>query len=164
MRCVGAGIPPASRISSTENKRMRSRDLHNAMWAQALDMLERADRLHRRFFQPRAETDAGPGAPRPGATIWEPPIDVIEAGNEYWILVALPGVDPARVRVHFDGATLVVAGERPLPARCQVGAIRRLEIPYGRFERRIAIPWGDFELRDERIENGCLLIGLRRLS
>ena len=138
---------------------MRSRDLHNAMWAQALELLDRADRLHRHFFHPGSRTDATPDAPS-----WEPPIDVLEAGDDYWILVALPGVEPARIRVRFDGTTLVVAGERSLPARCHAGAIRRLEIPYGRFERRIAIPWGDFELREERVENGCLLIGLRRLS
>ena len=129
------------------------------MWAQALDLLDRADRLHRHFFHPGSTIDALPGVP-----VWEPPIDILEAGNDFWILVALPGVEPARVSVQFDGATLIVAGERSLPARCHTGAIRRLEIPYGRFERRIAIPWGDFELREERIENGCLLIALRRLS
>lgn len=134
---------------------MRSRDWRNVMWAQALEMLDEADRLHRHFFQP--------GAPR-GVPSWEPPVDVIEAGNEYWIAVALPGVEPGRVQVRFDGAALVVAGERPLPARCHAGAIRRLEIPYGQFERRIPIPSGRFELQEQRIENGCLVIGLRRVS
>ena len=134
---------------------MRSRDLRNAMWAQALEMLDQADRLHRYFFQP--------GTLR-GTPSWEPPVDVIEAGNEYWIVVALPGVEPARIRVSFDGAALVVAGERALPARCHAGAIRRLEIPYGRFERRIPIPSGHFELHEERIENGCVVIGLRQLT
>ena len=129
------------------------------MWAQALDLLDRADRLHRHFFHPGARADATQGAPS-----WEPPIDVLEAGRDLWILVALPGVEPSRVRVRFDGTTLVVAGERSLPERCRAGTIRRLEIPYGRFERRIAIPWSNFELREERIEHGCLLIGLRRLS
>jgi HSP20 family protein len=124
------------------------------MWAQALEMLEQADRLHRNFFQP------GTGA---GGPSWEPPVDIVEAGNEYWMIVALPGVDPQGIQAYFDGADLVVRGERPLPAHCHAGAIRRLEIPYGRFERRIPIPSGHYELHHQRVENGCLVIGLRQV-
>lgn len=121
------------------------------MWAQALEMLEDADRLHRQFFQF-------------GAQSWEPPVDIIENGEELWMLVALPGVEPARMHLQFDGAVLVITAERPLPACCRVGAIRRLEIPYGRFERRIPIPTRHFELHEHRVENGCLMIGLRRVA
>lgn len=134
---------------------MRSRNPRDAMWAQALEMLDQADRLQRHFFQL--------GALR-GAPSWEPPVDVVEAGDEYWIVVALPGVERARVQVRFDGAALIVTGDRALPARCHAGAIRRLEIPYGRFERRIPIPAGHFELHEEQFENGCLVIGLRQLA
>jgi hypothetical protein len=63
-----------------------------------------------------------------------------------------------------DGAALVVTGERRLPASCHAGAIRRLEIPYGRFERRIPIPSGHYELHEQRVENGCLIIGLRQVA
>ncbi len=121
------------------------------MWDQALEMLEQADRLHRNFFQPGV---------RSGGPSWEPPVDIVEAGDTYWMIVALPGVDPQRIKVYFDGAALVVSGERPLPAHCHGGSIRRLEIPYGRFERRIPIPSGHYELREQRVENGCLVIGL----
>jgi HSP20 family molecular chaperone IbpA len=64
----------------------------------------------------------------------------------------------------IEGSTLVIQGERPMPAKSYPGAIRRLEIPYGRFERHIAIPSGRFELREQRFENGCLVIGLRRVA
>jgi HSP20 family molecular chaperone IbpA len=118
-------------------------------------MLEQADRLHRQCFQPG----------RGGSQVsWEPPVDIVEAGDTYRIVVALPGVAPSRLRVYFDGAAIVISGERPLPAQCHGGSIRRLEIPYGRFERRIAIPSGQFELYEQRLENGCLLLGLRQLS
>lgn len=123
------------------------------MFAQALEMLEQADRLHRQFFQPG--TAAAPA--------WEPPVDIIEHGDAYHIIVALPGVDASRIRAWFDGAALVVSGERPLPASCRGGAIRRLEIPYGRFQRRIPIPAGQYELFEQQVENGCLVIGLRPL-
>jgi HSP20 family molecular chaperone IbpA len=132
---------------------MNARDPRNWMWAQALEMLDEADRLHRQFFQPGT----------PASLAWQPPVDVVETGNEYWILVALPGVSPARTRVVFDGAALVVSGERPLPAECHAGAIRRLEIPYGHFERQIPLPSGRHEITAQRFEHGCLVIGLRRL-
>src|SRR5262245_11058714 len=135
---------------------MRTREYQNWMWAQALDLLEQADRLQRRFFEPDTA--------RSGSPCWEPPVDVIETDADLWILVALPGVSPQRVHAVIEGGALVLQGERPLPAKSFPGAIRRLEIPYGRFERRIAIPSGRFELREQRFENGCLVVGLRRLA
>jgi HSP20 family protein len=135
---------------------MRSRDPRTWMWAQALEMLERADHLQRQFFQPGPARAAGPS--------WQSPVDVVERGEQTWILVALPGVPPERVEVGFDGAALVVRGERPLPAEYHEGTIRRLELPYGRFERRIALLSGHFELYEQRFENGCLILGLRRVA
>jgi HSP20 family molecular chaperone IbpA len=134
---------------------MRTREYQNWMWGQALELLEQADRLQRRFFEPDAA--------RSDAPCWQPPVDIIETDGDYWILVALPGVSPQRVRAVIDNGTLVVQGERPMPAKAYPGAIRRLEIPYGHFERRVAIPPGRFELREQRFENGCLMVGLRRL-
>ena len=133
---------------------MRSRDPRTWMWAQALEMLEQADRLHRQFFEPGPARVAGP--------TWEPPIDVVDNGGEAWVLVALPGVPPGRVEVAFDGDTLTVRGARMLPAEYHEGTIRRLEVPYGRFERRVAIPAGRFDLAEQRFENGCLVVCLRR--
>ena len=135
---------------------MRERNSGIWMWEQALELLDQAERLRRHFFEP------SPG--QTGAPCWEPPVDVIETDAEHWILVALPGVTPQRVRAVIEGTTLVVQGERPMPAKSFPGAIRRLEIPYGRFERRIAIPAGRFEVREQRFENGCLVIGLRRVA
>jgi len=135
---------------------MRERNSATWMWEQALEMLEQAERLHRHFFEP--------GSPASGAACWQPPVDIIETDADHWILVALPGVTPQRVRATIEGASLLVQGERPMPAKSFPGAIRRLEIPYGRFERRIPIPGGRFELREQRFENGCLVIGLRRVA
>jgi HSP20 family protein len=135
---------------------MRSRDPRTWMWAQALEMLEQADRLQRHFFEPGPAQVAGP--------CWQPPIDVVESGGEAWIVVALPGVPPGRVEVTFDGGSLAVRGERMLPAQYHEGTIRRLELPYGRFERRIAVSSGQFELAEQRFENGCLVLRLRRAA
>ena len=135
---------------------MRPRDTRNWMWDQAVELLNQVDRLHRHFFE---LSEAVVGMP-----CWQPPVDIIETDSAYWILVALPGVAASRVRAFMDGATLVVEGQRAMPAKAFPGAIRRLEIPYGRFERRIPIPSGRFEVREQRFENGCLVIGLQRLA
>jgi HSP20 family molecular chaperone IbpA len=124
------------------------------MWAEACELLERAERLNRQFFRPRAAN-----APRPS---WEPPVDVLETEGELWILVALPGVGADRVEVVVDDGALVVAGERPMPGRMHAGVIRRLEIPYGYFERRIELPRGRFEVMRRELADGCLVLGLRK--
>lgn len=124
------------------------------MWAEACDLLDQAERLQRQFFRP------GTSAPRP---TWEPPVDVFETERELWIVVALPGVDPGGLRIVIQDGTLIVAGERPLPAECRAGVIHRVEIPHGWFERRIGLPSGRFELGQRELANGCLTVTLRKL-
>ena len=125
------------------------------MWAEALELLQSAERLQRQFFQ----VGVAQGAP-----CWEPPVDLYENGDELRLLVALPGVTPQQVEVVLTPTLIIVRGERSLPTNSRRAAIRRLEIPYGRFERRIALPAGRFELLDRRLEHGCLLLELRRLT
>jgi len=127
----------------------------NAMWIDAVRLLEQADSLQRQFFRP------GQGGPQ-GPT-WEPPVDIFETGRALSVLVALPGVSPDQVQVLIEGATLTVVGVRPLPAPAEAH-IRRIEIPYGRFERRIALPPGAFEIRESRMADGCLLLTLLKLG
>jgi HSP20 family molecular chaperone IbpA len=125
------------------------------MWAEACELLEQAERLQRQFFRPAQ------GALRPA---WEPPVDVFETEEDLWISVALPGVVPEDVAIVVQDRTLVVTGERPLPAESRGGMIHRVEIPHGRFERRIVLPNGRFELRRRDLSNGCLTLTLRKLS
>jgi len=65
---------------------MSNDDPRNWMWSEALQMLARAERLHREAFSP-------PQAGRRGVN-WEPPTDVLETQDAVLVLVALPGVDP----------------------------------------------------------------------
>ena len=133
---------------------MRSRDPRSWMWAEALELLEDAERLQRQFFQ----IGVAQGAP-----CWEPPVDLYEHGDMLRLLVALPGVTPQQVEVVLTPSLIVVRGERSLPTSSRQAAIHRLEIPYGRFERRIVLPAGQFELLERRLEHGCLVLELRRL-
>ena len=54
------------------------------MWAQALQLLDQAERAHRDLFRPSGT--------RRRTACWEPPVDVFETDAEVWIQVALPGV------------------------------------------------------------------------
>ncbi len=125
------------------------------MWAEALELLQDAERLQRQFFQVGVLQ---------GTPCWEPPVDLYENGDELWLQVALPGVTPQQLQVVLTPTLVVVRGERSLPTNSRRAAIHRLEIPYGQFERRIALPAGEFELIDQRLEHGCLVLGLRRLT
>ena len=71
---------------------------------------------------------------------------MLETDGALWIQVALPGVTPEQLQVGIEGNALVVTGERTLPVPRGAGVIRRLEMPYGAFERRIELPAGRYEL------------------
>lgn len=134
---------------------MKFRDPTKSMWANALEMLNQADRLQRQFFLLGKTRTRGPS--------WEPPVDMFDTGRDLSILVALPGVSPNDVQVVVDGGALYIVGERLVSA--SPGAeIRRLEIPYGRFERRIDLPPGHYEISERKLENGCLQLTLKKLG
>ncbi|MGZ8935665.1 MAG: Hsp20/alpha crystallin family protein [Methylobacter sp.] len=132
---------------------MPIRDLESWMWTEACQMLDQADRLHRQFFRPAVKNAR--------RCTWEPPVDVYETRDEFIIMIALPGVAQEHVRIMLEDDHLIIEGQRNLPASTE-SHIRRLEIPYGRFERHIALPAGRFELGTRELVNGCLLISLRK--
>jgi HSP20 family molecular chaperone IbpA len=122
------------------------------MWAQACEMLEQAERLHRRFFQVHRLIASRPA--------WEPPVDIIETGDAIVITVVLPGVSPDAITVAVADDALVVSGERTLNFAPDTAVIHRLEIPYGRFERRIQLPPWRLRPGEPSYGNGCLTIPL----
>jgi HSP20 family protein len=133
---------------------MNPRNRAGWMWQQAFEMLGEAERLHRRFFQLSPQSAAGPS--------WEPPVDVLETAEHLHVLVALPGVAPEHVEVVANNGTLSVVGERAMPY-AGGAALRRLEIPYGRFERRLDLPGGHYEIEQRELIHGCLRLTLRKL-
>ena len=138
---------------------MRSRDPTVWMWSEALAVLDRADRMQRQCFQLAAQRHACP--------TWEPPADIVETESQFILLVALPGVEPERVRIGLEGSVVIVRGQRPMPDMGQSARIHRIEIPLGHFERRIELPIG--QLRQLRVGNrvlvdGCLTLTLDKLT
>jgi HSP20 family protein len=75
------------------------------------------------------------------------------------IVVELPGVDPASIKVVAADRVLVVAGERCRPELS--GRYRQLEIEYGPFQRRIPLDEPvDTEAATARYEQGMLTVEL----
>lgn len=133
---------------------MSSRDPTSWMWAQACDLLDQAERMHRQFFRLAASGQT--------QAVWEPPVDVFEDEREIVVIIALPGVPAERVEVTTEPGTLVVRAERRVPFAGSGRAVRRLEIPYGYFERRIPLPEAGLEAGTSEFMDGCLILRLRK--
>lgn len=129
---------------------MPSRKLPNSMWAEACDILDRAQQLQRQFYRQ---------SPVPA---WEPPVDIFATEHNLWIVFALAGVPADQLRIVISEGVVIVAGERRPPVPAQA-AIHCLEIPHGRFERRVTLPPGRYELDRRDLADGCLILGLRKL-
>ena len=129
-------------------------DPHDWMWSEAMDMLARAERLHRQMFNP--------GSPRTAEPCWEPPVDVLETPREVLILAALPGVDPDQVELRIEDAFLVISGRRTLPPELRAAAIHRMELPQGCFERRLRLPAGRYGAIRRAAAHGLVVLGLEK--
>jgi HSP20 family protein len=129
---------------------MAAVDPGTLMWTTACEMIDRAERLHRQFFQPTAAAIGELG--------WEPPIDIIETDSEIVITVALPGVDRDDVKVTVDADGVSVVGFRRPSAIPRGSLVHRLEIPYGKFERQISFPARRLRFGQSELANGCLTL------
>ena len=129
---------------------MAAIDPGTLMWARACELIDRAERLYRQFFQPTAAPVRD--------LCWEPPVDIIETDSELLIGVALPGVDSSAVKVTVDSNTVMVTGFRRANTLPRGSRVHRLEIPYGRFERRITFPASGLERGQAEFADGCLML------
>ena len=85
-----------------------AQDRPDWMWAEALQLLDQAERAHRDLFRPSAQ--------RRRTACWEPPVDVFETDGELWIQVALPGVGAGAGRGRHRGRRRWWS---PASARCR---------------------------------------------
>src|SRR5437899_9924048 len=131
-------------------------DPRNWMWSEALQMLARAERLHREVFTPPQSSQRGGS--------WRPPTDVLETEDAVLIFVALPGVDAEQVSISILSGVLTIEGERTFPVEGRTAIIHRLELPQGRFERKIPLPPGLYETPQSFAANGCIVIKLPKAA
>jgi len=133
---------------------MTTRNPSDWMWAQACEMIEQAERMHRQFFRLAATADA--------RTAWEPPADVFEDEREIVVIVALPGVPAEAIEVVHDAGEFVVRAFRRLPSSGERCVVHHLEIPQGNFERRIRVPGIRVEESTRETRDGCLILRLAK--
>ncbi len=124
------------------------------MWAQACELLDRADRMQRQFVR-----YVGPGT---DAAVWEPPVDIQETSEGLQFVFALPGVNPDHIEIGLEPSALTVSASRPARLGGPGSIVRRLEIPHGRFFRRISLSGARLRIGETRYINGCLEIRLIR--
>jgi HSP20 family molecular chaperone IbpA len=124
------------------------------MWDEAVRVLDQAEGRQRQFY--------GIGRGQSTRTVWEPPADVFETDAEVLVFIALPGVDSEKITVQVTPAGLVVGAERAPPSAIELTRIRRLEIPYGQFERSVELAPGQYRLLERRMVDGCLLLRLAK--
>jgi HSP20 family molecular chaperone IbpA len=139
---------------------MASQDWELLIWQRANALLRQAERIQRNFVQVAVSSQYRASHGR--GTSWEPPINVVETDHIVWVVAAIPGVKPDRIKVVFHDDLLTISGQRPLPACCTEGELKVWEIPLGRFERRLgpfAVP---LELDKVSLEDGLLVVDLRK--
>jgi HSP20 family protein len=124
------------------------------MWDEALHALEQVERRQRRFYGLKGVRSTQP--------LWEPPVDIFESESQILVAIALPGVRPDSVSVQITPDGVVISAERPLPPELATMRVRRLEIPYGRFERQLELASGRYVLCERCMADGCLTLRLTR--
>ena len=112
-------------------------------------MLDRAERLQRQFSHQVMDA-------------WEPPVDVVESGDELRVHIALPGVQADSIAIGVEPGGVTVSALRAFPCREEGAQIHRIEIPYGRFERRVGLGSSELILAKKALADGVLTLVFRR--
>ena len=139
---------------------MASQDWDLLIWQRANALLRQAERIQRNFVQVAVSSQYR--ASYGGSMSWEPPVNIVETDEIVWVVAAIPGVKPDRVKVVFHDNQLTISGERPLPACCTEGELKVWEIPLGRFERRLGPFVAELELDKVSLADGLLVVDLRK--
>lgn len=117
------------------------------------------DELERRFADLEAIARHVPAVVRRVPPFsFAPPVDVLDAGSEFLIEAAAPGVDREDVRVEVEGTTLTIMGVR-LGERATNGrAFLQAEIPRGPFQRSVQLPIPVLGAPSFEVEHGMIVI------
>ena len=122
---------------------MSSRNSTDWMWAQACALIDDAERMHRQFFRL--------GMSERTQAVWEPPVDVFEDEQRDRRRGRAPGRCRRRQSKSRRARRKLVRAEARFPFAGPHHVVRRLEIPYGHFERRIPLPVAGLEAAGPRI-------------
>jgi HSP20 family molecular chaperone IbpA len=140
---------------------MASSEWDLLFWQKAGELLRQAERIQRNFLQIAVGAQYRVAHGRSRA--WEPPVNVVDAEESVWVIVAVPGVVADRVEVGLNGGQLTISGERPLPKCCEEGEVKIWEMPLGPFERRLMFDRSQpMSVGKVSLQDGLLIIELRK--
>ena len=71
---------------------------------------------------------------------WAPPVDLEETKEEVVVRVEIPGIKKEEIKLHVQGDTLTITGERKQETEVKEKTIHRLEGLYGKFQRVLWLP------------------------
>jgi HSP20 family molecular chaperone IbpA len=123
-------------------------------WTQFDHNLTLVDELWRKMGSERVEpahSDAPPGYTarrQERVTTMTPPVDIYENKDEILLLIDLPGVEPAGLKIRFDHGELTLEASRT--GRRAADFARRFQVPGGIEAGKI----------DARLDNGVLELHL----
>jgi HSP20 family protein len=73
---------------------------------------------------------------------WRPSVDVYRVADGVTVVVEVPGIEEANLKLTIEHGRLRIAGNRPTVSVAPGAEPLQLEIDYGPFERVIALPPG----------------------
>jgi HSP20 family protein len=88
----------------------------------------------------RLMNDVALTTPAFSATGLTPPADILETAQEYRVLLDLPGVDPASIKLTVEKDTLQVSAERRFAGLSGGEELHRSERAFGAFARSFSLP------------------------
>ncbi len=113
--------------------------------------------LMRKFTEDMDKFFAQAPAVTTEGAVWAPTIEVKEKEGKLFVNAELPGVKKEDVKVHIDGDTLVVEGERKQEKEEKREGYYHSERSYGKFYRSILLPEGaKIEETAARFNDGVL--------
>jgi HSP20 family protein len=90
-----------------------------------------------------------------------PAADVLETEAGYRVVVDLPGLDPASIKLQVEKDTLSIQAERKQPALAAGETVHRSERAFGTFFRSFALPRGvDATKVEASYDAGVLAVAL----
>ena len=88
----------------------------------------------------RLMNDVALTTPAFSATGLTPPADILETAHEFRVVIDLPGVDPASIKLSVEKDTLQVAAERKFAGLASGDELHRSERAFGAFARSFSLP------------------------
>jgi HSP20 family protein len=103
----------------------------------------------------------------PVTTLWRPPTDVYETGDQIVVVVDIAGVSEEDISVTLYSDLLVIEGTRGQPPffKANMSACHQLGIKYGEFRSEVYVPVTvDHDQVTAEYKNGMLSIALKKLK